>query len=680
VSDDQPFFSDVLIDGFYSPAYILRSVREFLTGYPSALIGTLQARAAYLNNDTATLQELIDFTDDMKKVCLEACFLYAFLEHRQLDEVSLEEHGIDLGDIGRRSEDGRSRKLQFDGLECRDDVVQEDINDAATKYGVSKASLQYTLGMSCLPFGVTFVTKLIKDNGGDVTCADNSYNPPCCLEGATFPENGIYDPDELRGVGCLKEVPGYLVPRVTANEGELEEVGGGYKYETFQGCDKGVPDWEKNSYTMFRSQRLGTGWYTPDNYTFPDMEFNSPTYARDLGLGDISATFQPVIGGSVGNQYAPRGITTGLFEYQLTDGVPLNESISIFSRNMRSEIGFLYDKTTEVKGIDTAEFLPNVTHLLLKHENNQRRGVAVPYQGAICNTYNFGIPIFTSKSYYMGGSNEFLNQSDNSNHDASESGAIEIYVNWGGSYQLLTPTLRDEMEATGNFVINMVIEPASGKAIGGSRKVLLSTSNWECDPTTDEVCKLFLEVDDTNQCYASQYTAETALAQSLNLTNSWLTSACSNLNAFTPYVHGGKVNPIFWVDEEIVLTDDQAAMFISIMDTRYATHVLLVISPLLGTIALAILTSFYWQNLNLTPKEKELGADWGDQELRTFNNILGPDTEGLNVSSDGVPQLTNHVDSGGGSHDPEDGKIEEEEEEELQGVGLIEPRKRVVSL
>ena len=123
------------------------------------------------------------------------------------------------------------------------------------------------------------------------------------------------------------------------------------------------------------------------------------------------------------------------------------------------------------------------------------------------------------------------------------------------------------------------VGPATGATLDGAFVNMFSTFTWNCNPKDpDQGCALFPCSSASGaaaMCYVN------AAAQRMY--------PCSSANVFTPYVQGEKVLPIYWLRVEPTVADDTIDLIISLLDTRFALSILIIIVPILSVIILGFL-------------------------------------------------------------------------------------------
>ena len=151
--------------------------------------------------------------------------------------------------------------------------------------------------------------------------------------------------------------------------------------------------------------------------------------------------------------------------------------------------------------------------------------------------------------FYMHGDIELLTQQNNSHVDGVDGNGLKMYrildtsSNPGAfstdntKYQLISnieEQLIDDSEQN-EYESYIDLEAATGLGVRSRLRFGLSHSLWECDPATNEHCKLARYSDTSGKCYGS-------------MAGSY-TYPCSASNIFTPEVVGGKIIPTYWFED-----------------------------------------------------------------------------------------------------------------------------------
>ncbi len=151
--------------------------------------------------------------------------------------------------------------------------------------------------------------------------------------------------------------------------------------------------------------------------------------------------------------------------------------------------------------------------------------------------------------FYIHGDSALLSQQNNEHVDAEAGNGLKIYrvidqtsdpgsfSTGSANYQLVENTTQ-QLIIEGNQDQNeyesyIDIEPATGLGIRSRIRFGVSHSIWECDPVTNDHCKLARYADDSGKCYDS----------------ATFSYPCSASNILSPEVVGGKIIPTYWFED-----------------------------------------------------------------------------------------------------------------------------------
>ena len=152
----------------------------------------------------------------------------------------------------------------------------------------------------------------------------------------------------------------------------------------------------------------------------------------------------------------------------------------------------------------------------------------------------------------MNGDNDLLSQQSNAHVNYSSDGnGLKIYrlvdsstdpgaFSEGSSKYELLVNITTQLITDGDQIQNELesyidLEPATGLGVRSRLRYGVSHSIWECDPETNEHCKLARYSDNNGKCYDS--------------VGGDFTYPCSASNILTPGVIGGKIIPDYWYED-----------------------------------------------------------------------------------------------------------------------------------
>lgn len=174
---------------------------------------------------------------------------------------------------------------------------------------------------------------------------------------------------------------------------------------------------------------------------------------------------------------------------------------------------------------------------------------------------------YVHQPLYLNGDKELHNQHNNSYVEGLSGNGVKIYRpkdfdsdpgtfkvgDTNDKFELVDETL--VMSKVDDLQSYIDVEPATGLGIRSKIRFGVSYSLWECDPSTNNNCKLSRNSDGSGSCYDK---AGDEIFKNLNDTvKSKLESAnrknftypCSAANLMTPEVVGGKIIPMYWYED-----------------------------------------------------------------------------------------------------------------------------------
>ena len=174
---------------------------------------------------------------------------------------------------------------------------------------------------------------------------------------------------------------------------------------------------------------------------------------------------------------------------------------------------------------------------------------------------------YVHQPLFYNGDVELLSQQDSSHVEGKTGNGIKIYrpqddtsdpgaFTVGGTnskYELLDEEMLESK--ADHLQSNVDLEPATGLGVRSKLRFAVSHSIWECDPETNEHCKISRESDGSGKCYNTVgdgifTNTEKATKKVLNDANkNNFTYPCSAANVMTPKVIGGKITPMYWYED-----------------------------------------------------------------------------------------------------------------------------------
>ena len=250
---------------------------------------------------------------------------------------------------------------------------------------------------------------------------------------------------------------------------------------------------------------------------------------------------------------------TGYFnERSLTNGHTHKGPIPVYMKGMKAPIDFtedwgvravLCDQNDENKLCHIVSRLRPSKDAFTMTNVTALAGTGLPYSGvqaigSMEGPTTKGRPTYFHNPLYIHGDEELLSQQNNSHVDSLDGNGIKIYratdLNDNPGPFSAGNTKFEHLTSNVDLVkVNSVfleqtqyesyidIEPATGLGIRTNLRHGVSHSLWECDPESNDNCKL----SKGGSCYSSTY-------------------PCSAANVFTPDVIGGKIIPTFWYEDK----------------------------------------------------------------------------------------------------------------------------------
>ena len=136
------------------------------------------------------------------------------------------------------------------------------------------------------------------------------------------------------------------------------------------------------------------------------------------------------------------------------------------------------------------------------------------------------------------------------------------------NYQLVDKAYVDSR----NEVLQSHIDIEVATGLGARQRMRFGTSHsiWECNPSTNDKCKLAANSKGQNSCYlktgSTAFDAKNAIDKSdlTILGRNNFTYPCSAANLLTPHVVGGKILPMYWYEESTIhMTKDEIDLLAS---------------------------------------------------------------------------------------------------------------------
>ena len=563
---------------FYTALIQSHTINDLMFGYPSAYLGQI-AFHAQMNEAkklTATslsstelakrmltgqmdadlsfkLGNIADYTSKVGSVCFATCLA----------------GGDCSGQAPARQESSDADKIKLGSIECK---PYTSTFETVAKCTAANAALQ-------LDANAPGYAACVCANGSDEWSSQG-----CCLAA------GQHDGDDLMGEGCLFEVAGIVDPNYAGLDTSVANA-----------VDLGtaLQSWISNEASTPSSEFLcpASGAQIDEHEKFGyyesfDGSTQHVTYYHTgndrIRQDDVANTASteystPVTGGS-GRYFSPKGLTVKVGTSQISDGFPKNIPHPVYVPDAKKSIDFVFEGyrdgflRNQICGTDTcivsARLVPNTTAFDFNEFEDD--GSGLPFDGLqpvghLSGPSTTGRPEYLHQPLYVNGDEALYTQQDNTYVDRADGNGIKIYRPTTSSdtdpgvftptatesnYQLVDKAYVDSQRRALQSHID--IEVATG--LGARQRMRFGTSYsiWECDPSTNDKCKLAVNSKGENSCYSTSGTTTfdaLSAADKNDLTTlgrSQFTYPCSASNLFTPDVVGGKIIPQYWYEESTV--------------------------------------------------------------------------------------------------------------------------------
>mmetsp|Transcript_10984 Transcript_10984/g.20517 ORF Transcript_10984/g.20517 Transcript_10984/m.20517 type:complete len:963 (+) Transcript_10984:178-3066(+) len=564
----------------YSPIIQSHTVNDMLFGYPSAYVGKIVPRIYLaqaikimkdngINSRTQAAKELLTgnmddllpfklgdislYTKKVGSVCLNTCSGAADATASPVDLIC-------DGFAPERYESNRIDDILLGGIDCK---------PYSTTYATMKMCKDIDSFLEINPSD---------DRNERCVCADGSDDyktSGCCLAA------GKYDGKDLTSSGCLYPVDGILgrnyAGRYTAT-GAKPTVDLGESTEALVSRESEKQSTAKITQficpsktgpgddTLFLPELKAFGHYESyegsDKHNTYQYTGNPRMRQTDHALDDAKP-FSSKVSGTSAQYFRPTGLTGYFNEISLTYGHTNKGVVPVYIRDIKSPMNFTedwgvrpiicdpYNKNNHCH--ELARLRPAKDALL----DNFPAGTGLPFTGlqaigAMQGPTMKGRPTYFHNPYFMNGDKELFSQHNNSHVDFRDGNGLKLYrlVNsledpglfsvGSLNYELLTNEttpfeMKDEFLDQNPYESYIDLEPATGLGVRVRFRHGISHSFWECDPVSNEQCKLSKFRSSNDGCYSSSNQGS---------------YPCSAANVFSPVVVGGKIIPTYWVDDK----------------------------------------------------------------------------------------------------------------------------------
>ena len=305
-------------------------------------------------------------------------------------------------------------------------------------------------------------------------------------------------------------------------------------------------------------------------------------------------------------------------EASISNGFPLNRTRFVFDEN--SKRPFLYEYQVDIymaKGCGTEKCLWSARFHLSNDEftktgSASENGKGLPYNGLQPLGHLVGSPMYLHRPFYLNGDEELYTQKNNSYLSKSNGNGVNIYHagSYGNNLNAADPgsftvggtnekfQLVDKTWVDGsNFQTFIDIEPSTGITTTSNVSFGFSQSIWECNPETNEHCKIAAKSKKQAACYEAYGTSyfnglSSADKSSLNdLDRNEFTYPCSATNLISPKVTAGKIIPMYWYGSTSTIKATKIDPLVEDGALFYNSNITWIVSIALGE--LAMLLSFF---------------------------------------------------------------------------------------
>eukprot|EP00574_Skeletonema_japonicum_P004359 CAMPEP_0201714314 /NCGR_PEP_ID=MMETSP0593-20130828/849_1 /ASSEMBLY_ACC=CAM_ASM_000672 /TAXON_ID=267983 /ORGANISM="Skeletonema japonicum, Strain CCMP2506" /LENGTH=947 /DNA_ID=CAMNT_0048203583 /DNA_START=104 /DNA_END=2947 /DNA_ORIENTATION=+ len=566
---------DLISGDFYTALIQEHTVNDLLFGYPSAFLGRVAFHAqmdqakkslssplssvelskrmltGQMDSDLSfKLGDIAQYTSDVGSVCFATC---------------LDGNGDCSGHAPERHELSDVDKIKLGGIDC---TPYTSTYETTAKCAVINTVLSQD------PNAVGY-DACVCANGSDEWSSQG-----CCLAG------GSNIGESLRGEGCLFEVAGIEDPNYAGMDTTIANA-----IDLGSALEAWIEKEASNVSSEFMCPAAGTGLDEHDIFGAYESHDGSTSHVTYYHTGndrirqadvtdDASTAFSTPVSGGSGKFFKPKGLTSKVGTSQISDGFPIDIAHPVFVPSGKKSIDFNFEGVRDnfvrnkVCGTDScivsARLIPANTTF---HATNETDGAGLPFDGLqpvghVSGPSINGRPEYLHQPLYVGGDEILYTQQDNSYVGRADGNGIKIYRSLTESdpgafnpdtnatdsnYQLVDKAVVDSQSKA--LLSHVDIEVASG--LGARQRMRFGTSYsiWECDPATNEKCKLALNAQAQYSCYSGTGStvfndlaaADKSDLETLGLNN--FTYPCSAANLLTPSVVGGKILPSFWVEE-----------------------------------------------------------------------------------------------------------------------------------
>ena len=459
-------------------------------------------------------------------------------------------------------------------------------------------------GISCKPYSSTYATmKMCEDIDNALLSnpSDTSYEKCKCANGGDYSISGcclaagMINGRDLTAEGCLYPVEGILgsnyagryglpdsgptidlgksAEALVSKEEESTKDAKATQFVCPVKASTEVPILSAAELSTFGHYEKYEGVAENVIYHYTGNPRMRQTDHADTSKIDVTAEVKA----SSSEYFKPTGLTGFFVEHSLTNGHTHKGSVDIFKKETKASMAYTED--WGVRAIlcdprDSRDFCHVVARLrpskaAFNATVDTNTGTGLPYDGLepiglLQGPTSKGRPTYFHNPLYLHGDTEIFSQQNNNHVDYSQEGnGLKLYrpnVESPGDFSedsakfehitsesskafaVVNDELLDQLE----FESYVDVEPATGTGVRSNFRQGISHSIWECDPVTNDKCKVAQE----GKCYQSKY-------------------PCSAANVLTPHVVGGKILPLVWYEDKTVHVSDEEIIYFTTVADKY---------------------------------------------------------------------------------------------------------------
>lgn len=429
------------------------------------------------------------------------------------------------------------------------------------------------------------VTSLGPVSTGGVSGNGEEYDVPrvlpCCLESGFTASVG-----SLRGFGCMAPVTGRIADTWMTDmvHAKYYADASGLKSESrTTGCKAGE---EKNAWaqTKYAEETEYAVWMEPGNnealpnpsemQTFQGRFKAGLTAADSYGVGSPEI-FKSQVSGGPGTQIPPEGIDTRKFgDAHLNDNVKVLDEFSLYETNSKLALVVVSAGASNVKEIPTQRYWIAEDGLHKDYSDNADRGIG-PIDGFVALAYSKQVPIALSQPNFF-------------NADASLLDGVEIT-----SLDDVILTKESVDEKILDYQTYFDVELSTGKTFKAHQRLQVVTyvqgCNWLDSSTGSQTqldCKLAFNYEIYSDLVAT-YGGDGNINSATTPSQQYLQAGAlptSIYNVITPRMKGDVKVPLYRIDRNAELKDDQADSFKELEKTLQLADIVSVIFALAGVL------------------------------------------------------------------------------------------------